>query len=38
MLYQNHSDDVTENTELPEQTFAQQNIINGALGGIDYFV
>jgi flagellar hook-length control protein FliK len=34
----NHSDDGTENTELPEQTFAQQNIINGALGGIDYFV
>ena len=34
----NHSDDGTENSELPEQTFAQQNIINGALGGIDYFV
>jgi flagellar hook-length control protein FliK len=35
-----HSDDGTgtENAEVPEQTFAQQNIINGAIGGIDYFV
>jgi len=28
----------SENVEAPEQVLAQQNIINGALGGIDYFV
>jgi flagellar hook-length control protein FliK len=28
----------TEDIEVPEQVFAQHNIINGALGGIDYFV
>ena len=33
-----HSNDSTENVEVPEQAFVQQNIINGALGGIDYFV
>jgi flagellar hook-length control protein FliK len=27
-----------EEIEVPEQMLAQQNIINGALGGIDYFV
>jgi flagellar hook-length control protein FliK len=27
-----------ENVDVPEQVFAQQNIVNGALGGIDYFV
>jgi flagellar hook-length control protein FliK len=27
-----------ENVDVPEQLFAQQNIVNGALGGIDYFV
>ena len=27
-----------EDVEVPEQVFAQHNIINGALGGIDYFV
>ncbi|GAC18750.1 flagellar hook-length control protein FliK [Paraglaciecola arctica] len=27
-----------ENLEGPEQVLAQQNIVNGALGGIDYFV
>jgi flagellar hook-length control protein FliK len=30
--------DESENIELPEQVLAQQNIVNGALGGIDYFV
>jgi flagellar hook-length control protein FliK len=28
----------TEDMDVPEQVLAQQNIINGALGGIDYFV
>jgi flagellar hook-length control protein FliK len=27
-----------EDVEIPEQVLAQQNIVNGALGGIDYFV
>jgi flagellar hook-length control protein FliK len=27
-----------EDIEVPEQVLAQQNIVNGALGGIDYFV
>lgn len=45
---QNHSDDLAkqggqgkgrdEDIEVPEQVLAQQNIVNGALGGIDYFV
>jgi flagellar hook-length control protein FliK len=32
------SQDEFEDIDLPEQAFAQQNIVNGALGGIDYFV
>lgn len=28
----------TEELDMPEQVLAQQNIVNGALGGIDYFV
>lgn len=31
-------DDETDNQEIPDQVLAQQNIVNGALGGIDYFV
>ena len=27
-----------EDVDMPEQVLAQQNIVNGALGGIDYFV
>mgnify|MGYP003678353089 FL=1 len=27
-----------EDIEVPEQVLAQQKIVNGALGGIDYFV
>jgi flagellar hook-length control protein FliK len=30
--------DESENLEVSEQVIAQQNIVNGALGGIDYFV
>jgi flagellar hook-length control protein FliK len=32
------SKDEAENIEVPEHVFAQQKIVNGALGGIDYFV
>jgi flagellar hook-length control protein FliK len=32
------SKDEVENVEVPEQVFTQQKIVNGALGGIDYFV
>jgi flagellar hook-length control protein FliK len=32
------SQDEFENVDVPEEVFAQQNIVNGALGGIDYFV
>mgnify|MGYP003633037029 FL=1 len=32
------SNEELENLEGPEQVLAQQNIVNGALGGIDYFV
>ena len=32
------SQDEFEDTDVPEQVFTQQNIVNGALGGIDYFV
>lgn len=30
--------DEVDSLEVPEQVLAQQNIVNGALGGIDYFV
>jgi flagellar hook-length control protein FliK len=30
--------DESEDVEVPQQVVAQQNIVNGALGGIDYFV
>ncbi len=32
------SQDEAEDIDVPEQVLAQQNIVNGALGGIDYFV
>jgi flagellar hook-length control protein FliK len=33
-----HANNDAEDLEMPEQVLAQQNIVNGALGGIDYFV
>ncbi len=30
--------DEAEDVDVPEQVLAQQNIVNGAIGGIDYFV